>query len=106
MPGPLTVVGPITLLKLHKSVVLIIWALRYHLSSIFAHNAFTNSKFCCSFYRNDCAVLLTQLHIGKFSKKITQNDHIICFSAVTFFVLKIEKTFFLAQIGTWCFCKF
>ena len=41
-----------------------------------------------------------------FPKKITKNGHIICFSTVTFFVLKIEKTFFLAQIETWCFRRF
>ena len=38
-------------------------------------------------------VHLTQLHIGKFPEKLIKNDHIFYFSTVTFFVLKIEKTF-------------
>ena len=46
------------------------------------------------------------LHIGEFSDKLTKTGHIFCFSAVTFFVFKIEKTSFLAQIGTWCFRRF
>ena len=38
--------------------------------------------------------------------KTTKYGPNFCFSAVTFFVLKIKKIFFLAQIGTWCFRKF
>ena len=37
-----------------------------------------------------------RLHIDKFSDKLSQNGHIFGFSAVTFFVLKIEKTFFFS----------
>ena len=45
-------------------------------------------------------VLLTRLLINDFSENFIKNGHNFCFSAVTFFVVKIEKTFFLAQIGT------
>ena len=38
-------------------------------------------------------VHLTQLHIGKFPKKLIKNDHIFYFSTVTFFVLKKNKLF-------------
>ena len=45
-------------------------------------------------------MLLTQLLIGEFSKQFTKNGHNFWFLLSTFFVLKPEKIFYLAQIGT------
>ena len=72
----------------------------------------SNHKQCYLYERNQfycqnlTTVLLTQSLVGEFSKKITKNGCNFCFSAVTFFLLKIEKSFFLAQIGTWHLHKF
>ena len=43
---------------------------------------------------------------NEFSKNNTKNGRNFCFSAATFFVLKIEKSFFLAPIKTWYFRRF
>ena len=96
----------IALHKLHRLVVLAIWALHYHLSSIFAPNKAQHIhkfKILLLFYHKD---FLHNYTLMNFQKKITKNGPIFCFSTVTSFVLKIEKTFFLAQIGTWCFRRF
>ena len=46
--------------------------------------------------------ILTQLLVEEFFE-FTRNGHNFCFSAVTSFVLKIEKIFFLALVETWLF---
>ena len=56
--------------------------------------------------QNQTTVLLTQLIVSELYKKFTKNGRHFCFLAVTFFVLKVEKMFFLAQIETWCFRRF
>ena len=50
--------------------------------------------------QNYTTVLFTQLLVGEFSINFAKMVSIFGFSALTFFVMKIEKIFFLAQIET------